>query len=69
MLSVEGTKTVSYEEDSRLRPLTAVARLSNIDKHRRLTVPAWWPSFTYWTPGKDGGGDCQWRPAGAKLWG
>jgi hypothetical protein len=69
MISVKGAKTLSYEEDSRLRSLTSVARLSNIDKHRRLTVAAWWPSLIYWTKGKDDGGDYQWRPKGAPPWG
>jgi hypothetical protein len=68
MISVKGAKTLSYEEDSRLRPLTSVARLSNIDKHRRLTVTAWWPSLFYWTVGKNDSGDFQWRASGVPPW-
>lgn len=49
MLSVEGTNAITYEEDSRFRPLTTIGHLSNIDKHRRLTVAAWWPRLIYWT--------------------
>jgi hypothetical protein len=68
MLSVEGTNAITYEEDSRFRPLTTIGRLSNIDKHRRLTVAAWWPRLIYWTQGKDGGGEYHWRPASAPPW-
>jgi hypothetical protein len=64
----EGANALSYEEDSRFRPLTSVARLSNIDKHRRLTVTAWWPSLFYWTVGKNDSGDFQWRPNGVSPW-
>ena len=68
MLSVDGTSAITYEEDSRFRPLTTIGRLSNIDKHRRLTVAAWWPSLIYWTQGEDGGGEYHWRPASAPPW-
>jgi hypothetical protein len=65
----ETAKTVSYDQDSTFRPLTSVARLSNIDKHRRLTVAAWWPSLIYWTTGEEDDGEYQWRPTGAPPWG
>ncbi len=28
--------------------LHRLAHLSNLDKHRRLTVLAWWPDLVYW---------------------
>jgi hypothetical protein len=68
MLS-ETAMTVSYDEDSTFRPLTSVASLSNIDKHRRLTVAAWWPSLIYWTTGEEDDGEHEWRPTGAPPWG
>lgn len=68
MLNVEGTNAITYEADSRFHPLTAIGRLSNIDKHRRLNIVAWWPRLIYWTQGKDGGGEYQWRPASAPPW-
>src|SRR5664279_693609 len=64
-----GVKTPSYDEYSWSSPLTSVARLSNIDKHRRLTVTAWWPSLIHWTTANGDPGDNQWRQAGEPSWG
>ena len=47
-LDVENALKLTYEENFRFNALTTVSRLSNIDKHRRVTVAAWWPSITYW---------------------
>jgi hypothetical protein len=65
----EDANTLSYEEYSWFLPLTSVARLSNIDKHRRLTVAAWWPSLIHWTTVNGDPGDNQWRQAGEPPWG
>lgn len=36
------------KELSRGNDLHRLAYLSNLDKHRRLTVVAWWPNIVYW---------------------
>jgi hypothetical protein len=59
---------LAFEEDSRSHPLKTVNNLSNIDKHRRLTVAAWFPSLISWRTDEDDGGDYQWRSAGAPPW-
>jgi hypothetical protein len=33
--------------------VSRLAALSNIDKHRRLTMAAWWPDLLYWTSSGD----------------
>ena len=69
LLGVEGANALSYVDDSRFHPLTSVARLSNIDKHRRLTVAAWWPSLIYWTTkDEEDRGEHQWRSVGSPPW-
>jgi hypothetical protein len=69
LLSVEGANALSYVDYSRSHPLTSVARLSNIDKHRRLTVAAWKPSLIYWpTRDEDDRGEHHWRSVGSPPW-
>jgi len=49
--------------------LADLPRLSNIDKHRRLTVAAWWPSSIYWTTkDEEDRGEHQWRSVGSPPW-
>jgi hypothetical protein len=38
----------SFEEDFRWSELRRLDTLWNIDKHRRLTLMAWWPDLIYW---------------------
>jgi hypothetical protein len=38
--------------------LHRLAHLSNLDKHRRLTVLAWWPDLVYWM--SDGPSNRRW---------
>jgi hypothetical protein len=40
-------------------PLWLLSRLSNIDKHRRLHLTAWWPDIAYW--GSDEPSHRRWR--------
>jgi len=49
----ERSEEVAYDH------LTVLNRLSNIDKHRRLHVAAWWSELVYW--GSDGPSRRQWR--------
>lgn len=37
------------QDDVKWDELWLLNRLSNIDKHRRLHIAAWWPDLTYWT--------------------
>lgn len=46
LLGVEVTDT--YEEEYRWSELYRLTQLSNLDKHRRLTLMAWWPDLVYW---------------------
>ena len=38
----------TYEERAQWHPMIRLDRLWNIDKHRRLTIMAWWPDMIYW---------------------
>lgn len=38
----------SEADEFRFSSLNRLRMLSNIDKHRRLAVTAWWPSLLYW---------------------
>jgi hypothetical protein len=40
--------TGTYEEEYRWSELHRLTHLSNLDKHRRLAVVAWWPGLVYW---------------------
>jgi hypothetical protein len=40
--------TDTYEQEYRWSELYRLTQLSNLDKHRRLTVIAWWPDLVYW---------------------
>jgi hypothetical protein len=51
---------VDYEEEYRWSMLHRLSYLSNVDKHRRLTVVAWWPHLVSWT----NGGPTDWRWGG-----
>lgn len=59
-MDVQGADALTYEEEAKFNPLVAVNRLSNIDKHRRVAVAAWWPSMVFWSG--DGGTQHQWHP-------
>lgn len=47
--NVPNAEQESYDENARFHDLTAINRLSNLDKHRRLNVAAWWPGLVYWS--------------------
>ena len=48
-VSRHGTTELSpREEEVDYDPLWLLSRLSNIDKHRRLHLTAWWPDIVYW---------------------
>jgi hypothetical protein len=47
------------EQEVTYDPLWLLSRLSNIDKHRRLHLTAWWPGITYW--GSDEPSRRRWR--------
>jgi hypothetical protein len=38
----------TYEQEYRWSELYRLTQLSNLDKHRRLTLMAWWPDLVYW---------------------
>jgi hypothetical protein len=40
--------TDTYEHEYRWSELYRLTQLSNLDKHRRLTLMAWWPDLIYW---------------------
>ena len=46
-------------EEYKIDELARLSRLSNIDKHRRLTLVAWYADLVYWT----GSRPTSWRPA------
>jgi hypothetical protein len=46
LLGVQVTDT--YEQEYRWSELHRLTQLSNLDKHRRLTLMAWWPDLVYW---------------------
>jgi hypothetical protein len=46
LLGVQVTDT--YEQEYRWSELYRLTQLSNLDKHRRLTLMAWWPDLFYW---------------------
>jgi hypothetical protein len=46
LLGVEVTDT--YQQEYRWSELYRLTRLSNLDKHRRLSLMAWWPELVYW---------------------
>jgi hypothetical protein len=46
LLGVQVTDT--YEQDYRWSQLYRLTQLSNLDKHRRLTLTVWWPDLVYW---------------------
>lgn len=50
----------SYADHSPFHGLSTMARVSNIDKHRRLAVTAWWPDIVSW--GSDGVTHRRWLP-------
>jgi hypothetical protein len=60
-LGVEYSET--YEEFSKGSTLWWVDHLNIVDKHRQLTVAAWWPGLTYW--GSDEGQAPQYCAMGA----
>lgn len=39
----------SFPEEFQWAPLHRLDALWNLDKHRRLTLMAWWPELFYWT--------------------
>jgi hypothetical protein len=45
-LGVQVTDT--YQQEYHWSELYRLAQLSNLDKHRRLTLTAWWPDLIYW---------------------
>jgi hypothetical protein len=47
------------EEEVTYDSLWLLSRLSNIDKHRRLHLTAWWPDIVYW--GSDEPSHRRWR--------
>jgi hypothetical protein len=40
--------TDTYEQEHRWSEVHRLTQLSNLDKHRRLTLVAWWPDLVYW---------------------
>jgi hypothetical protein len=46
-------------EEYRIHELARLSKLSNIDKHRRLTLVAWYVDLVYWA----GPGPTSWHPA------
>lgn len=56
----------NWEDEARYHPLTTINRLSNIDKHRRLAVTAWWPA-SIWFSVTEGTGRT-WRPGRGFPW-
>jgi len=46
LLGVDVTDT--YDQEYRWSELYRLTQLSNLDKHRRLTLTAWWPDLVYW---------------------
>ncbi len=46
-------------EEYKINKLARLSKLSNIDKHRRLTLVAWYVDLVYWTGPKP----TSWRPA------
>ena len=40
---------LSHEQQYRSDLLHRLAHLSNLDKHRRLNLVAWWPDLVYWS--------------------
>jgi hypothetical protein len=46
LLGVQVSET--YEQEYRWSELYRLTQLSNLDKHRRLTLVAWWPDLVYW---------------------
>jgi hypothetical protein len=50
--------STSSAEEYRINELARLSRLSNIDKHRRLALVAWYLDMVYWTDGEPS----QWRP-------
>jgi hypothetical protein len=58
---VENAVALTYEHEAKFNGLMALNRLSNIDKHRRVNVAAWWPSLTYWM-GDAASGLPDWHP-------
>jgi hypothetical protein len=49
LLGVQVTDT--YGEEYRWSELYRLTQLSNLDKHRRLTLMVWWPDLVYWMSG------------------
>jgi hypothetical protein len=49
-----------YAEHAEYDPLCTLAKMSNIDKHRRIAVTLLWPECAGW--GTDTGLDQRWRP-------
>lgn len=47
-MKIESAESRSYQEDSKWDPLTVINRLSNLDKHRRLSVMQWSLGLVYW---------------------
>jgi hypothetical protein len=63
-LDVEAARDLTYEH--RVSTLAGLAHLSNVDKHRRLAVTAWWPGLVYWTS-QQGNSKRLWAPGDGTL--
>jgi hypothetical protein len=59
-LNAESASDRDYADEHRHTNLAALAHLSNLDKHRRLAVTAWWPGLVYWM--SDGESNRRWEP-------
>jgi hypothetical protein len=59
-LGGDSERRLSYEDYARFHPLTVVSQLSNIYKHRRVTVAAWWPRIAFFTNDEDS--KYEWKP-------
>jgi hypothetical protein len=55
----------SYADHSPYYALSTLARMSNIDKHRRLAVTAWWPDIVSW--GSNGQTNRRWLPGDGSI--
>jgi hypothetical protein len=54
-----------YEAAYQHSALGELSTMSNIDKHRRLTLAAWWPNLVYW--GSNGESNRRWLPGDGTI--
>ena len=47
-LEIESAADLDYADQHRHSDFAAMHLLSNLDKHRRLALTAWWPDIVYW---------------------